>query len=217
MESQNQSKGDNAWYSLIKIGNKTVKFKLDTGAGTNVIPKNLLNKLRNPNLQQTRVSLSTYGNQTVKPLGKLTLNLKTLNNAQSNDAEFYVVDFDASPILGLKTCSQMNLVKKVESVKTQSERVTMETLLAEKEVFNGLGKFEGHYHIELDPTVKPPVWLIEIIEMNGVRAPQDKLACTVRCSKQIFEALNATKQAPASADDFLPALIYVILKVVTLS
>ena len=51
--------------------------------------------------------------------------------------------------------------------------------------------------------------------MNGVRAPQDKLACTVRCSKRIFEALNSTKQAPASADDFLPALIYVILKVVT--
>ena len=51
--------------------------------------------------------------------------------------------------------------------------------------------------------------------MNGGRAPQDKLACTVRCSKRIFEALNATKQAPASADDFLPALIYVILKVVT--
>jgi hypothetical protein len=124
-----------------------VKFKLDTGTETNVIPKSLLSKLRNPYLQQTRVSLSMYGNKTVKLLGKLTLNLKTQNNTQSNDAEFYVVDFDATPILGLKRCSQMNLVKKVESVKKQSKCVTMETLLAEKEVFNGLEKFEGHYHI----------------------------------------------------------------------
>jgi hypothetical protein len=52
VESQNQSKGDNAWYSLIKIGNKTVKFKLDTDAETNVIPKNVLSKLRNPKLHQ---------------------------------------------------------------------------------------------------------------------------------------------------------------------
>lgn len=53
----------------------------------------------------------------------------------------------------------------------------------------------------------------DIIEMDGKRAPQDKLASIVQCSKHIFEALNATKQATASADEFLPALIYIILKV----
>jgi hypothetical protein len=35
--------------------------------------------------------------------------------------------------------------------------LTIETLLADKDVFNGLGKFEVHYHIELDPTVKPVI------------------------------------------------------------
>ena len=157
VESQNQSKGDNAWYSLVKIEDKTVKFKLDTGAETNVIPKSLFSKLRNAKLQQTRVNLTTYGNKIVKPMGKLKLNLKTQNNSQSSDAEFYVVDFNATPILGLKTCSQMNLLKKVETVGKRNDNVTMKTLLAEKEVFNGLGKFEGQYHIELDPTVKPVV------------------------------------------------------------
>ena len=49
--------------------------------------------------------------------------------------------------------------------------------------------------------------------MDSKRAPQDKLACIVKCSKHIFEVLHATKQAAASADEFLPALIYIMLKV----
>lgn len=48
--------------------------------------------------------------------------------------------------------------------------------------------------------------------MNARRSSQDKLACVVKCSKHIFEALKVSKNEPASADEFLPALIYVILK-----
>ena len=48
--------------------------------------------------------------------------------------------------------------------------------------------------------------------MDGKMAPQDKMASLVKCSKNIFEMLKISNESPASADDFLPCLIYICLK-----
>ena len=57
-----------------------------------------------------------------------------------------------------------------------------------------------------------PFSFVDIIEMDSKRVPRDKLACITRCSKHIFNAIKITKSEPASADDFLPTLIYIVLK-----
>uniref|UniRef100_A0A183GK28 VPS9 domain-containing protein n=1 Tax=Heligmosomoides polygyrus TaxID=6339 RepID=A0A183GK28_HELPZ len=51
----------------------------------------------------------------------------------------------------------------------------------------------------------------EMIDINSHRRSDEKLACLVRCSHKIFEALKESG-APTSADEFLPVLIYVLLK-----
>lgn len=53
---------------------------------------------------------------------------------------------------------------------------------------------------------------VDVIEMDSKRVPRDKLACITSCSKHIFNAIRVTKNEPASADDFLPTLIYIVLK-----
>lgn len=48
--------------------------------------------------------------------------------------------------------------------------------------------------------------------MDSFMAPQEKLECIVRCCRNIFTLLKQTAGGPASADEFLPALIFVVLK-----
>lgn len=52
----------------------------------------------------------------------------------------------------------------------------------------------------------------DLVAMDTVPAPQDKLECIVRCCRNIFTLLKHATGGPASADEFLPALIFVVLK-----
>ena len=54
--------------------------------------------------------------------------------------------------------------------------------------------------------------LQSLIDMNSKRAPIDKLCCIVRTSKLIFQMVHQSQGSPASADDYLPVLIYMVLK-----
>ena len=67
---------------------------------------------------------------------------------------------------------------------------------------------------ETAPAVRDLIYLAinDILELDGSKAPQDKLASVVSCSKKIFTVLQAGDCNVASADDFLPSFIYILLK-----
>ncbi|GLV41929.1 Rabaptin-5-associated exchange factor for Rab5 [Carabus blaptoides fortunei] len=54
--------------------------------------------------------------------------------------------------------------------------------------------------------------ITDLLSMDSVKAPQDKLSCVVRCCQSVLLVLQQCQGGPVSADEFLPALIFVVLK-----
>lgn len=71
-----------------------------------------------------------------------------------------------------------------------------------------------HLACSIDGTVRELVYtaISDLVAMDSFQTPPDKLDCIVRCCRTIFTMLKQTKGGPASADDFLPAFIFVVLK-----
>lgn len=55
--------------------------------------------------------------------------------------------------------------------------------------------------------------ITDLVAIDSYLSPKDKLECIVKCCRNIFAVLkHSGNNSPASADDFLPALIFVVLK-----
>ncbi|KMR00782.1 rab5 gdp gtp exchange factor [Lasius niger] len=54
--------------------------------------------------------------------------------------------------------------------------------------------------------------ITDLLNMDFAKAPQEKLACVIHCCRNIFLLLQQSVDGPASADEFLPALIFIVLK-----
>ncbi|KAF8916332.1 hypothetical protein CPB85DRAFT_1216717, partial [Mucidula mucida] len=52
----------------------------------------------------------------------------------------------------------------------------------------------------------------ELLKINSYKAPRDKLICILNCCKVIFGLIRHMESTASSADEFLPLLIYVLIK-----
>lgn len=55
------------------------------------------------------------------------------------------------------------------------------------------------------------MYCVELWAIDSKRAPQDKLHCICKSSAHLMSALKLSQDGPASADEFLPAFIFLII------
>lgn len=98
------------WLEHITIDEMNVPFKIDTGAGVDVLPMSVLKRIvRRPELNRTAMTLRAFAGERVKPIG--TCSLLCSFHGMSLKVKFAVVDFDCTPILGLKSCIRFKIVQ----------------------------------------------------------------------------------------------------------
>ena len=82
---------EDAWYASVKVNGAPTKFKLDTGAEVNLIPKQLLNKINVRSMKPTKTRLTAFGGNVLLPMGKIMA--QCMVKGKTADIPFYIVDF----------------------------------------------------------------------------------------------------------------------------
>ena len=153
---------------------KEINFKLDTGAQVNVIPHKLWKKMNcKVPVRKTNTKLTSYSGDALEVKGVCTMN--TQYKGGSYKAEFFIVNTKSPPVLGLEACTKLGVIKLVLSVQNDGPTNFFTEF---KDVFQGLGKFEGQHHIHVDrnypPVVHPPRRLPHALKRR-VKAELDRV------------------------------------------
>ena len=130
-------------------------------------------------LSPSNVVLTAFGGSRINHHG--IVSIPCSYGGENSNASFYVTDTPGPAILGLPTSTDLNLLKFNCTIQTQQLHTSgdagaqtisnspdqpkepspfkdKQDLIAQyPECFNGIGKFQGEYHITLDPSVPPVV------------------------------------------------------------
>ena len=140
--------GDGDWSETLSTKKGNFAVKLDTGAQCNVVSEKIYRKVCGEPLDQSHTKLITFSKDRIKPLGQKTMHVKC--KGKKYEVLFQVVQGNLPPILGRKDCARMELISRIDEVSTD----VMEEY---PDVFEGLGKIPGKYHITVDESVAPVV------------------------------------------------------------
>ena len=136
------------WHTTIKLDEHNVRFKIDTGAQCNVLSLETYQQVSEKPLRKSQAKLVAFGGQKIRSLGKTTILCEHKN-------KYYTVEFEVirnvSNVLGLKTITELKLVKRIDAV-------TKDPLAKYADTFTGLGCItDTTHHIKVDPACKPVI------------------------------------------------------------
>jgi hypothetical protein len=110
------------WSELLKIRDKKVKFKLDTGAECNVLSLKTYNSLGiTEKLSKSTCKLLAYSGHQMSPLGQNQLTCEY--KGQKHIIQFQIVERDPPAILGRSTCQSLGLIKRIHEVSVENDDI----------------------------------------------------------------------------------------------
>ncbi|XP_035711740.1 uncharacterized protein LOC118437070 [Folsomia candida] len=149
---------DSRWSSLVKVDNAEILFKLDPGADVTVIPHTLFcQKWKSRRLDHPTRSVNGPDGSSLNSVGSFMCDLS--HGKLKVNETVYVIRGLQRPLLGLRACEDLNLVRRVDRVWNEEVPKSAENPAHfEKEfpmLFSGLGKIDHPYTIKLKPDAVP--------------------------------------------------------------
>lgn len=141
IDSLNVGCPGDGWYESVRINDAIIKFKLDTGAECNVLPKHIVDRLHLKIDKTVTKNLITYSGHRITVLGELLVRcgIKNINT----EIVFKVIDSNATPILGKRTCQELNLIQRPNGQ-------NIDYITIDETIYNGLGCLKNfEYDIDL--------------------------------------------------------------------
>ncbi|XP_038055820.1 uncharacterized protein LOC119727829 [Patiria miniata] len=137
---------------------KTIRFQLDSGATCSTMKLTDYKQLSDTPPVPSKTKLKLYNGTIIHPVGAASLRCQIKGVTRKThfeiveDAPSSLLSGKAAEALGLMQFAQECLVHAV----TESPTQTKEQVLSEyKDVFTGLGRLPGLYHIDIDHSVTP--------------------------------------------------------------
>ncbi|XP_076301590.1 uncharacterized protein LOC143220074 [Lasioglossum baleicum] len=146
------------WQEELEIKDSMRRFKIDTGADTNVIPYKMCCELGiEQAIKKQSITLEAYGGFKIAALGTIRISCRYKRNNYT--LKFTVIKGEVEPLIGLEACRELGIVNVVHKI-TEIDSKTEQFIKRNEDIFTGLGEFPGTCDIKVQadkrPIAKPP-------------------------------------------------------------
>ena len=136
-----------------------LKAKVDTGAQANILPLRIYRQMDLPenSLKPITTTLVSYTGTPIPQHGICSLSCTFKGETKGTD--FFVTEAPGPAIIGLPSLEEFGIVTINCEIAKELPHIkdTVDQIRQYPECFQGIGKFDGQYHITVDPTVPPVV------------------------------------------------------------
>ena len=144
----NNLSSSDTWQAELKVNDKLVKFRLDTGADATVLPLDTFNQLLSAPLSPPDKVLCGPNRAKLDVVGYFTAVLEW--RGKQTTQTVYVLRDVHQPLLGQSAIEALGLIKRLCAVTDNTDPKQQYS-----DLFTGLGCMEGEYTIRLKPDAQP--------------------------------------------------------------